>query len=140
MMTVGCLLGMALLKVMDSKMVLRIFTSAAIIILIFTLFGSVQFALFGFPALGFCLSVMYAIIFSLALNSVSKFHGSFAGILCTGIAGGAIISLLIGKLKDLVGLQSGMLVLFIPLIYILSISYWAKPIVQNATLGKNKKS
>jgi len=140
MMTVGCLLGMALLKVMDSKMVLRIFTIAAIVILIFTLFGSAQFALLGFPALGFCLSVMYAIIFSLALNSVAKFHGSFAGILCTGIAGGAIISLLIGKLKDLIGLQAGMLVLFLPLIYILSISYWAKPIVQNATLGKNKKN
>jgi len=138
MMTVGCILGMALLKVLDSKMVLRIFTFVAIVILAFTLFGSSKAALFGFPALGFCLSVMYAIIFSLALDSVSKFHGSFAGILCTGIAGGAIISLLIGKLKDMIGLQWGMIVLFIPLIYILSISYWAKPIVQNATLGKKK--
>lgn len=136
MMTIGCVLGMALLKFMDSKMVLQIFTVATIIILIFTLFGSAQVALFGFPALGFCLSVMYAIIFSLALNSVAKFHGSFAGILCTGIAGGAIISLLIGKLKDLMGLQSSMLVLFVPLFYILSISFWAKPLVQNATLGK----
>ncbi len=138
MMTVGCLLGMALLKVLDSKMVLRIFTFASIVILAFTLFGNAKAALFGFPALGFCLSVMYAIIFSLALNSVSKFHGSFAGILCTGIAGGAIISLLIGKLKDMIGLQWGMVVLFIPMFYILSISYWAKPIVQNATLGKKK--
>jgi len=114
MMTIGCILGMALLKVMDSKLVLRIFTLAAIVILTFTLFGSARVALFGFPALGFCLSVMYAIIFSLALNSVSKFHGSFAGILCTGIAGGAIVSLLIGKLKDLIGLQSGMIFLFAP--------------------------
>jgi fucose permease len=138
MMTIGCVPGMTLLKVIDSKIVLRIFTTAAIVILPFTLFGNAKFALFGFPALGFCLSVMYAIIFSLALNSVAKFHGSFAGILCTGIAGGAIISLLIGKLKDLIGLQSGMLVLFLPLLYILSISYWAKPIVQNATIGKNK--
>src|SRR5260221_7269612 len=132
MMTIGCILGMALLKVMDSKLVLRIFTFAAILILIFTLFGSARVALFGFPALGFCLSVMYAIIFSLALNSVSKFHGSFAGILCTGIAGGAIVSLLIGKLKDLIGLQSGMIFLFVPLLYILSISFWAKPLVKNA--------
>ncbi len=137
MMTVGCIPGMALLKVMDSKIVLRIFTIAAIIILAFTLFGNAQVALFGFPALGFCLSVTYAIIFSLALNSVSKFHGSFAGILCTGIAGGAIISLLIGKLKDLIGLQTGMLILFLPLLYILSISFWAKPIVKNATMRKD---
>jgi FHS family L-fucose permease-like MFS transporter len=134
LMTVGCVLGLFLLKIMDSKIVLRIFTIAALIILTFTLFGKVQYALFGFPALGFCLSVMYGIIFSLALNSVTKSHGSFAGILCTGIAGGAVVSLIIGKLKDLIGLQAGMMVLYITLAYILSLSFWAKPIVKNATI------
>jgi MFS transporter, FHS family, L-fucose permease len=134
MMTVGCVLGLVLLKVLDSKVVLRIFTAAALVILTFTLFGSVRLALFGFPALGFCLSVMYAIIFSLALNSVSKAHGSFAGILCTGIAGGAIVSLIIGRLKDLIGLQAGMMVLYLTMAYILSLSFWAKPIVKNATI------
>lgn len=136
LMTVGCVLGLGLLKIMDSKLVLGIFTSAALIILTFTLFGSVKMALFGFAALGFCLSVMYAIIFSLALNSVTKYHGSFAGILCTAIAGGAIFSLLIGKLKDMIGLQLGMVLLYLPLAYILSIAFWAKPIVSNATIRK----
>ena len=136
MMTVGCFLGLGLLKLLDSKLVLGIFTSAALIILTFTLFGSVKFALFGFAALGFCLSVMYAIIFSLALNSVTKYHGSFAGILCTAIAGGAIFSLLVGRLKDMIGLQLGMVLLYLPLAYILSIAFWAKPLVSNATLGK----
>jgi len=137
-MTIGCILGMGLLKVMDSKKVLRLFTAVALIILTFTLFGNAELALYGFPALGFCLSVMYAIIFSLALNSVSKFHGSFAGILCTAIAGGAVFSLLIGKFKDLIGLQYGMMILYLPLAYILSVSYWAKPIVQNATVKIKK--
>jgi FHS family L-fucose permease-like MFS transporter len=136
MMTVGCILGLVLLKILDSKIVIRIFTVAAIIVLTFTLFGNSKIALVGFPALGFCLSVMYAIIFSLALNSVSKYHGSFAGILCTAIAGGAIFSLLIGKLKDLIGLQSGMMILYLPLAYILSLSFWAKPIVRNATIKR----
>jgi fucose permease len=136
MMTVGCVLGLVLLKIIDSKIVLRIFAAACFIVLTLTLFGSAKVALYGFPALGFCLSVMYGIIFSLALNSVTRFHGSFAGILCTAIAGGAIFSLLIGKLKDLVGLQAGMMILYIPLIYILSLSFWAKPIVQNATIRK----
>jgi MFS transporter, FHS family, L-fucose permease len=136
MMTVGCFLGLGLLKLLDSKLVLGIFTSAALVILTFTLFGSVKFALFGFAALGFCLSVMYAIIFSLALNSVPRYHGSFAGILCTAIAGGAIFSLLIGRLKDMIGLQLGMTLLYLSLAYILSIAFWAKPIVRNATLGK----
>ena len=136
LMTVGCVLGLVLLKIMDSKIVLRIFTLAGLVVLTFTLFGNTECALIGFPALGFCLSVMYAIIFSLALNSVTKYHGSFAGILCTAIAGGAIFSLLIGKLKDMIGLQAGMMILYLPLAYILSLSYWAKPIIQNATMKK----
>ena len=136
MMTVGCILGLILLKIIDSKIVLRIFSSATFIVLTFTLFGSAKVALFGFPALGFCLSVMYGIIFSLALNSITRFHGSFAGILCTAIAGGAIFSLLIGKLKDVIGLQAGMMILYLPLAYILSLSFWAKPLVQNATIIK----
>ncbi len=136
MMTVGCVLGLILLKVIDSKIVLRIFTLSALVVLSLTLFGNARMALFGFPALGFCLSVMYAIIFSLALNSVSRYHGSFAGILCTAIAGGAVFSLLIGKLKDMLGLQAGMMILYLPLAYILSLSFWARPIVSNATIGK----
>jgi fucose permease len=136
MMTVGCILGLVLLKIIDSKIVLRIFASATFVVLTFTLFGNARIALFGFPALGFCLSVMYGIIFSLALNSITRFHGSFAGILCTAIAGGAIFSLFIGKLKDVIGLQAGMMILYVPLAYILSLSFWAKPLVQNATINK----
>jgi MFS transporter, FHS family, L-fucose permease len=139
MMTVGCVLGLVLLKIIDSKIVLRIFSSAAFVVLTLTLFGSAKMALIGFPALGFCLSVMYGIIFSLALNSVTRFHGSFAGILCTAIAGGAIFSLLIGKLKDLIGLQAGMMILYIPMAYVLSLSFWAKPIVRNAVIKRKNQ-
>jgi fucose permease len=139
MMTVGCVLGLVLLKIIDSKIVLRIFAAATFVVLTLTLFGNAKIALLGFPALGFCLSVMYGIIFSLALNSVTRFHGSFAGILCTAIAGGAIFSLLIGKLKDLIGLQSGMMILYIPLAYILSLSFWAKPIVRNAVIKRRNQ-
>lgn len=137
MLTIGCILGLVMLKILDSKIVLRIFSIAAIIILIFTLFGNSQIARICFPALGFSLSVMWSVIFSLALNSVSKYHGTFSGILCTAIAGGAVISLMIGQLKDWIGLKSGMLVLFITLGYILSISIWAKPLIKNETI-KNK--
>lgn len=137
MLTIGCLLGLVLLKLIDSKQVLRYFTIAAIVVLIFTLLGNKQMALIGFPALGFCLSVMWSVIFSLALNSIKNYHGTFAGILCTAISGGAIVSLLIGLLKDSIGLKPGMFVLFISLGYILSISFWANPLIKNEKLRKN---
>ena len=96
-------------------------------------------ALLGFPALGFCLSVMWSIIFSLALNSVAGYHGTFSGILCTATAGGAIVSLAIGQMKDWVGLKAGMFILFITLAYILSLSFWAKPLIKNRTIKSKEK-
>ena len=74
---------------------------------------------------------MWSIIFSLALNSVAEHHGSFSGILCTGIIGGAIIPLVIGSIADVTGLRFGMTFLYLSLAYILSIGIWAKPIIKN---------
>jgi len=48
---------------------------------------------------------MWSIIFSLALNSVKNHHGSLSGILCTGIAGGAIVPFIVGWLGELMSLK-----------------------------------
>ncbi len=138
LMTIGGVLGLVLLKLLDSKLVLRWFTILAMISVAIGLYGSAQISLWAFPISGFFLSVMYPVIVSLALNSVSKHHGSFAGILMTGIAGGAIVQILIGAISDLISLKVGMMFLFVSLGYILSISFWAKPIVQNATIKSFK--
>ena len=135
LMTIGGILGLVLLKLIDSKLILRWFSIFAIICVALGLFGGDQLSLWAFPISGFFLSIMYPIIVSLGLNSVSKHHGSFAGILMTGIAGGAIVQLLIGGISDLFSLKTGMVFLFIPLGYILSISFWANPLIKNKTLG-----
>ena len=139
LMTLGGLLGLVLLKLMDSKLVLRLFTIMSIISFGLALFGAAEISLYSFQASGFFLSVMYPIIISLALNSVSKHHGSFAGILMTGIMGGAVVQLLIGFLSDLTSLRIGMLFVFVALAYILSLSIWAKPIIKNKTISLKKK-
>ncbi|GAB3010475.1 sugar MFS transporter [Cyclobacterium sediminis] len=133
LLTVGCLLGLVLLKFLDSRTVLIFFTGGAILALLAGLFGPANVALIAFPLTGFFASVMWSIIFSLALNSVPQHHGTFSGILCTGIAGGAVVPLIIGGLAELVGLKLSMLFLLITLGYILSIGIWAKPLVTNAT-------
>jgi fucose permease len=139
LMTLGCLLGLALLKIFDSKLVLVVFTAGAILTLITALFGSKSVALVAFPLTGFFASIMYPVIISLGLNSVPKHHGTFAGILCTGIAGGALVPLLVGTLADWIGLRYAMFVIFITLGYIFSIGIWAKPIISNATLTEKIK-
>lgn len=140
LMTVGGILGLILMKLFDSKQVLRWFTILAIICVAAGLFGSADVALWALPISGFFLSVMYPTVVSLGLNSVEKHHGSFAGILMTGIAGGAIVQILIGAISDIVSLRVGMMLIFVTLGYILSISFWAKPLISNATIKlKTKK-
>lgn len=137
MMTAGGVLGLLLVKLMDSRKVLILFTVLAIISLSFALFGPGRWALVAFPSVGFFASVMYPIIFSLALNSVKEHHGSFAGILVTGIIGGALMPLMIGWLGDAAGLRQGMLLLYLTLGYILSIGFWARPLIRNKTILLN---
>lgn len=139
LMTIGGVFGLVFMKLFDSKKILRWFTLAAIGCVMAGLFGGEQVSLWAFPVSGFFLSVMYPVIVSLGLNSVSKHHGSFAGILMTGIAGGAVVQLLIGGLSDVTSLKVGMMFIFVTLGYILSISFWAKPLVSNKTIDFGSK-
>jgi len=135
MLTIGCFLGLILLKLIDCRKVLIGASTCAIIALTAALFGSKSVALLAFPMVGFFASVMWSIIFSLALNSVSEHHGSFSGILCTGIMGGAIVPLIVGNLADWMGLRVGMMFLYLTLGYILSIGIWAKPLIHNSKVS-----
>jgi FHS family L-fucose permease-like MFS transporter len=140
LMTVGGVIGLLLLKIIDSRKLLVLFTIPAIICLTFGLFGPAQISLWAFPIVGFFMSVMYPIIFSLALSSVSENHGSFAGILVTGIIGGAVVQILIGGLSDFIGLRGGMMFLYLTFGYMLSIGFWAKPLITNKTIFDDKKN
>jgi fucose permease len=140
LMTAGCLLGLVLLKLFDSRRVLVGFAAAAMLCLTLALFGPARVSLWAFPLIGFCASVMWPIIFSLALNSLDRHHGAFSGILVTGIVGGALLPPVVGALGDLVGLRYGMMVLYLTLGYILSIGIWAKPLITNATIRDAKKT
>lgn len=134
LMTIGCLLGLFILKLVDSRKVLTGAAVCTMAALATALFGPLDAALICFPLTGFFLSVVWSILVSLGLNSVPRHHGTFSGILCSGIAGGAVMPLIIGGLAELVGLQLAMLALFITLGYIFSVGLWAKPLVNNATV------
>ena len=138
LMTAGGILGVILLKIIDSKVVLKLFTCLTMVSLMAALYMSGPIALVAFPAVGFFSAVMYPIIFSLALNSISENHGTFSGILVTGIFGGAVVPLIVGVLGDYFGLRNGMLFLFLPLLFILFIGFWARPIISNKTVLNNQ--
>lgn len=139
-MTAGGVVGLFLLKVVDSRKVLIGFTILALVCLSAALFGPTNVSVIAFQLVGFFASVMYPIIFSLALNSVDEHHGSFAGIMVTGIIGGAIVPLIIGWLGDHLGLRTGMFFLYLTMGYILSIGFWARPLIVNKTIDLKKKA
>ncbi|MDT9000120.1 MFS transporter [Paucibacter sp. APW11] len=134
LMSLGCLLGLLLLKLFDAQRVLAGFTLAAMGCVALALFGSAAQSLIAFPLAGFCLSVMFSVIFSLGLNSLDQHHGALSGILCSGILGGAVLPLLVGTLGDHIGLRLAMTLVFLTLAFILSISVWARPLVRNETV------
>ena len=134
LMTIGGIAGVVLLKLLDSRIVLVVFTILAIACFTGALFLSGPVARIAFPLVGFFAAVMYPVIFSLALNSVAEHHGSFSGILVSAIVGGAVVPLIVGGLGDMFGLRGGMLFLYLTMGYILSVGLWAKPLITNATI------
>jgi len=138
LMTAGCALGMLLLKLFDSRRVLLGFALGALLCLSVALFGPGAAAKLAFPAMGFFASVMWPIIISLGLNSVTEYHGPLAGILCVGIMGGAVVPLIIGRIGDAFGLRTGMLFLYLTFGWVLGVAFWAKPLIANVTLRDKK--
>jgi fucose permease len=140
-MTIGTFIGLFLVKIFDSRKILMAFTAAAMICLSLGLFGNSKTALITLPLIGFFASVMWPVILSLALNSVKEHHGSLSGILITGIAGGAVVPLIIGWLGDTLNLKYGMSFLYLSFGYVFSVGIWAKPLVQNKVFDFiNKKA
>ena len=138
LLTAGCFIGMGLLKIFDSRYVLIGTCIGALLCLTAALFGPANLSVIAFPAIGLFASVMWPILVSLALNSVSEHHGSFAGILSTGIMGGAVVPLIIGRIGDHFGLRAGVAFLYVTFGCVLSVGFWARPIVTNATVSLKK--
>ena len=99
------------------------------------LFGPRGVSRIAFPCIGLFASIMWPTLISLGLNSVRTHHGPLAGILCTGIMGGALVPLLIGSLGDVFGLRTGMLLLYVTFGIVLSVGFWARPLIGNAIRG-----
>lgn len=137
MMTIGCFIGLLMLKVFDSRYILIGTSFAALACLTAALLGPANVSLIAFPCIGLFASVMWPILVSLALNSVAEHHGSFAGILSTGIMGGAVIPLIIGRIGDHFGLRIALCFLYLTFGCVLTVGFWAKPIISNATIQKN---
>ena len=140
LMTVGCVAGAILVRRFDSRKVLIGGSCLTLVMLTLAVFGTGAVSVVAFPLVGLGASAMWPMIVSLGLNSVSEHHGTVSGILCTGIAGGAVVPLAIGYLSDHFGLRVGILLLYVVFGWVLGIGFWANPIVNNETVSSRAQA
>lgn len=138
LLTVGCLGGMLLLKFFDSRKVLASLTILAIASLSFALYGGTTVSKIAFPLVAAFESVMWPVILSLALNSIARHHEVLSGFMFTASVGGALGPVIVGNLGDLYGLGVSLNYLFLPLLIVLSVAFWAKPLVMNKTFKRQE--
>ena len=56
------------------------------------------------------------------------------------IVGGAVVPVIIGGIGDHVGLRAGLAFLYVTFGFVLSVGFWAKPLISNATIAFKKAS
>ncbi|MFK7807528.1 MAG: sugar MFS transporter [Saprospiraceae bacterium] len=116
---VGRFLGAALLQKMKSQKLLAFNAVLAIALLFAATSLSGMAALWCVVLLGFCNSIMWSNIFTLAIDKLGPLTARGSGLLVTAIVGGAVIPFLMGMLADNFGLQPAYLLLVLCYGYIL---------------------
>ncbi|MDD4192117.1 MAG: MFS transporter [Mangrovibacterium sp.] len=127
LLMLGCLGGMFLLEMLNSRMVLFVVALLALISLLFALYGNTAVSRVAFPAMAAFESVMWPVILSMALNSVRKHHETLSGIMFAASVGGALGPGIIGRAADWVGLDVSLNYLFLALLIVLSLSFCPGP-------------
>jgi FHS family L-fucose permease-like MFS transporter len=118
-MLIGRLIGSYVLKSLKPSFVLATCASLALVLIGISVNSAGYVAVWTMIAVGFCNSVMFAIIFSLSVNGLGKFTTQASGILSTAIVGGAIISFIQGYIKDTSSWPVSFIVPLVCYVYIL---------------------
>ena len=99
-MLAGRFIGAALLKYIRPSKALRYTAAMAALMVIASLSTSGHTSIWLMISVGLCNSIMFAVIFSMAVSGLGRHTTMASGMLSTAIVGGAVISLLTGFLKD----------------------------------------
>lgn len=118
-MLAGRLAGYFMLKIFRPPVVLVLCAFFALALIITSITSGGFTAVWTMIAVGLCNSIMFATIFSLAVNGLGKYTTRGSGILSTAIVGGAIIPLLQGVVKDSFSWSAAFLVPCVCYLYII---------------------
>ncbi len=102
---VGRFIGAIVMRKIAAGKALCFNATMAVLLILVTVLSSGTVAMVAILLVGFCNSIMFPTIFSLALQGLGKHTSQASGILCLAIVGGAIVPLAQGMLADNIGVQ-----------------------------------
>lgn len=139
---IGRFTGGIILNYLNTSKALILYSLGCLISLIFAVISpSAYICAISFISVGFFTSIMFPSIFSLTINSFDKKEeGTVAGVLCTTVAGGAIVAPIIGFLANVTSLGTSLIIVStIAFGYIAFLGFKTLPkTMALETLGKNK--
>lgn len=125
--TVGAFIGVALLARISEVLYFRVNGVLCVLSLVVMAFaGSATLTMVCIGAVGFFASTVFSIIYSVAFSYYPKDTGSVSGLLITAVAGGGIVTPLLGWTIDHAGMVGGICVILACALYLLGCACWIK--------------
>ena len=99
--------------------------------MLFGLFKNGKVATYAFLSGGIFCSIMWPSIFALSLNKLGKYTSQGSSFLVMMILGGAIITLIQGKLADIIGIHQSYWIPVVCFLYIIFFAQKTQKIIKN---------
>lgn len=115
---IGVNFGAFLLGKSKPARTLAIFSLFAISLIVVTVMGAGELAMWAIIGIGLFNSIMWSNIFTLAISGLGKHTSQGSSLLVMAILGGALIPKALGFVADITGLQMSYLILILPYAYL----------------------
>lgn len=113
---VGRLLGAGMLIKVNPGRLVGWFGALAGLLIVISMASSGYVAIYSIILTGFFISIMFATIFSLAIDGLGRFTNEASSYLIMAISGGFFIPLLFGLAADYLSLKTSLIIVLIPLL------------------------
>lgn len=122
----GRLIIAPMMKYISEKKIFVFHSLGTVLFLVVAILGSRAVSLVAFALVGYFTCASFTSIFSAAINSFERNHGTISGILNTAIVGGALGGWLVGAVGAWTDMKWGMVVNLVAFIYVFGLATWGK--------------
>jgi FHS family L-fucose permease-like MFS transporter len=116
---IGRFVGAALLRKVDSRKLLALFATVAVLLVIATMATGGMLAVWTIVAIGLFNSIMFPTIFTLGIEGLGPLTGRASSLLVMAIVGGALVPVAQGALADSIGVHHAFVLPCLCYLYIL---------------------